>query len=210
MKLKLLLEGDFDPRRLLLHVQQLIVDEYQHADVDINVLQTNFYELSIKYFDITSVKLELYRDDGRDSWAIALKSLSGGYSAPSTFHGHQMTALNIFNALDKLLKADFEMMVEFEDGCRQQLISDDETWVFAEIATLFKYLDTGRLKKASDVHVVIAASGLEDEGLQKLETRYNSMYINSKKLPNRHAVSSPHPSDAKAVGREVYIFAALE
>jgi hypothetical protein len=187
MKLKLLLES-FDPRRLLLHVQQLVVDEYPQADVDIDAAGSS-YELTVKYFDLKPAVLQLYKDEHDVAWTIALPTTLN----PAPFDEHKMTAINIFNAIETVLKASFEEAAVFEDNC-DQLTGVDETWAFREIGLLFKHLGTGRLKKAADVHVVVKRD-LDDEGLQKLETRYNSTLVNSKNLQN---------------GLEAYILAALE
>lgn len=208
IELQALLES-YDPRRLLLQVQQLLTDEYSHANVELSSTDEDTYSLELTYFDLKPITLNLYKAQADTPWMIEYRTQVGSLY-PTPFDAHVMTAHNIFNALDLLLQSNFEQCVSFEDGCDQALTGEIEKWVYEEVNKLFKYLEEGRLKKAADIHVVLSTV-LDDEGLQKLETRYNSILVNHKKL-NRVPISHrPHPADATALApMEVYILAALE
>lgn len=205
MKLRLLLES-FDPRRFLLHAQQLVVDEYPDANVEINCKIADSYELEVKYFDIKPVTVSLYKEDDESPWMISFHGAMTLY--PTSFDEHGMTPINSLRTVETMLKRGFEAGVVFEDNCQEYFTGDSEKWVYAEIDKLFEYLGTGRLKKAADVHIVVSTI-LDDEGLQKLETRYNSTLINSKKL-RLSSSSAPNPSDYRARLHEAYILANLE
>lgn len=205
MKLRPLLES-FDPRHFLLHVQQLVVDEYPDADVELHCKVADSYELEVKYFDLKPVTFALYKEDDESPWMVSLHGATTIY--PTPFDEQGMTPINSLHAVETMLKGGFDAGVIFEDGCEQMFAGDSEKWVYEEIGKLFKYLGTGRLKKAADVHIVVSEI-LDDEGLQKLETRYNSTLINSKKL-RISSSSAPNPSDYRARLREAYILATLE
>ena len=195
MKLQHLLES-INPLPLLLHIQQLIIDEYARADVELgmdNVRAHEVYRLEVKYCDLKPVIINIWKESNR--WIYQIKSSAGDSIYPSTLQQLQ-SALSFFEAIKIMLKANFELSVIFENDCRAFIESNSAlaNWVDAEIGALFKYLDSGRLKKAADVHVVIDNS-VDEESSQALETRYNSMIVNYKKLND---------------GREVYILANLE
>ena len=204
MKLRPLLES-FDPRQFLLHVQQLLVDEYPDANVELDCKVADSFTLEVKYFDLKPVTFSLYKEEAETPWMTSMCGAATIYPVP--FDERAMTPLSTFHAIESMLKSAFEAGVVFEDGCEQMFVGDSEKWVYAEIGKLFKYLGNGRLKKATDVHVVVDKV-LDDEGLQTLETRYNSTLINSKKLHRN--ISAPSSADVNAIGREAYILATLE
>lgn len=205
MKLKPLLEG-FDPRSFLLHLQQLVVDEYPQADVELNH-KHDIFTLEVKYFDLKPVTLSLFKRESDELWMIEIHGITTIHQTP--FDERIMTPLHTLHGIERKLKGAFEAGVVFEDGSSQELMGDDESWVYVQIESLFKYLGTGRLKKAADIHIVISTM-LDDKGLQNLQTRYNSILVNSRKLKPRQVHSEPTAADAKADRREVYILANLE